>query len=144
MDTLSPKARSENMRRIRSKNMRPEMIVRKIVHRLGYRYRLHDSKLPSRPDIVLVRHRKVILVHGCFWHQHAKKSCLDARIPGSNRTYWVPKLIGNKIRDARNRRKLVAMGWRVLTIWECEIRDLAKLERRLKTFLSQRIKSVSN
>lgn len=136
MDKLSPSRRSENMRAIRSKDMNPEMAVRRLVHRMGYRYRLHRKDLPGKPDLVFVSRRKIIFVHGCFWHQHRKKTCVDARIPKSNRDYWEPKLARNVQRDTQNRRKLRSLGWDVLVVWECETKNRERLERRLQTFLA--------
>ena len=118
MDTLSVEERSERMARIRGKNTRPELIVRKLVFALGYRYRLHVRDLPGQPDLVFSKRRKVILVHGCFWHLHSP--CSIARLPKSKLDFWGPKLEGNKARDKRNRLALGKGGWKVLTIWECQ------------------------
>lgn len=107
------------MARIRSKDTKPELAVRRALHGLGYRFRLHDPRLPGRPDIVLSRHRLIIEVKGCFWHGHR---CLKGRMPVGNRAYWAQKIGGNKIRERRNARRLRAMGWRVKAIWECEVR----------------------
>ncbi len=135
MDKLTPEQRSANMRLIRSRDTMPELVVRRLVHKLGYRFRLHVATLPGRPDLVFPRLRKVIEVHGCFWHQH--KGCIDSHIPNSRRKYWESKLGGNQERDRQNRRKLRALGWRVLVVWECEIRDIDKLARRLARFLAE-------
>ena len=121
------------MRRIRSKGMRPEMTVRKLVHGLGYRFRLHRKDLPGKPDLVLPRLRKAIFVHGCFWHQFSE--CREGRLPGTRLEYWKPKLERNQMRDASNLRDLRAAGWKCLVIWECETKDSEKLERRLNRFL---------
>ena len=121
------------MRRIRSKNMKPEMIVRKLAHKLGYRCRLHRKDLPGKPDLVFAGRRKVIFVHGCFWHLH---TCRDGRVPGSRQDYWGPKLRRNVARDADNQEQLQAQGWQVLTIWECETKDLDHLRAKLKEFLN--------
>jgi DNA mismatch endonuclease (patch repair protein) len=137
MDKLTPERRSENMRRIKSKDMKPELVVRRLVHGLGYRYRLHRKDLPGKPDLVFGSKRKVIFVHGCFWHGHELKGCLDGRRPKSNTSYWVPKLARNKSRDAERIAALEANGWTVLTIWECETKDLGAVERRLKLFLGK-------
>jgi DNA mismatch endonuclease (patch repair protein) len=134
-DTLSAARRSANMSRIRSKNMKPEMVVRSVVHRLGYRYRLHGRDLPGKPDLVFRPRRKVIFVHGCFWHGHDNPACLDGRQPKSNQGYWVPKLQRNKERDRAHIATLKKSGWAVLTIWECETRDTAALAHRLHIFL---------
>ena len=111
--------RSEIMSRVRSKNSRPEMSVRKLVFSLGYRYRLHANDLPGHPDLVFRRLRKVIFIHGCFWHRHA--SCALARLPKSHLDFWLPKLEGNRKRDEKNRRALTKAGWKVLIIWECQM-----------------------
>jgi len=107
------------MRRIRKTDTKPEMIVRRMLHAMGYRYRLHDKRLPGHPDIVLPRHRKVIFVHGCFWHRH---DCPDGRkLPRSKPEYWGPKLERNRARDARQIAELRELGWDVLVVWECEV-----------------------
>ena len=133
MDSLSPKERSEVMARVRSKNSRPEMLVRKLVFLLGYRYRLHDSRLPGCPDLVFKSRRKVIFVHGCFWHRHFR--CALARMPKSRLDFWRPKLEGNKARDRRNHRALTRGGWRVLTIWECQTSEPERLRKIIRRFL---------
>lgn len=135
MDKLTPERRSDNMRQIKSKGMKPELAVRRLVHGLGYRFRLHRKDLPGKPDLVFGPRRKVIFVHGCFWHGHEKKGCRDSREPNSNTEYWSPKLAGNKARDARNLANLTAAGWNVLVVWECEIKDREKLLHRLSSFL---------
>ena len=127
------------MRRIRAKNTVPEMIVRRLVHGLGFRYRLHVTALPGKPDLVFPRLSKIIEVRGCFWHQH--KSCIDSHIPKSRIEYWRPKLQGNKRRDKQNEKKLIALGWNVCTVWECELKDLNEVKRRVARFLSQTILS---
>jgi DNA mismatch endonuclease (patch repair protein) len=126
------------MRRIKSKGMKPELAVRSLVHGLGYRYRLHRKDLPGKPDIVFGPARKVIFVHGCFWHGHEDPACLDGRAPRSNEGYWLPKLARNKERDAASVAALEAAGWRVLVVWECETRDQAALKSRLEAFLGPR------
>ncbi len=133
MDNLSPTERSEIMARVRSKNSRPELVVRKLVFALGYRYRLHAKDLPGYPDLVFRKRRKVIFVHGCFWHRHA--ACALARLPKSRLEFWEPKLEGNKQRDQRNRRALTNKGWKVLTIWECQLKKTERLESTLRRFL---------
>ena len=121
------------MRRVRGKDTTPEMIVRRIVHRLGYRYRLHADDLPGKPDLVLPSRGKVIFVHGCFWHQH---SCTRGdRMPSSNQDYWLRKLEGNRRRDRRHRAALKRAGWQVLVVWECQTKKLDKLAARLTAFL---------
>ena len=135
-DGLSPERRSENMRRIRSKGMKPEMAVRQLAHKLGYRYRLHRADLPGKPDLVFPGRRKVILVHGCFWHGHDDPNCTDGRRrPKSNLDYWLPKLARNRLRDATNITTLNESGWSVLVIWECETRNIDVLARHLSLFL---------
>lgn len=121
------------MRRVRSKDTVPEMIVRRLTHGMGYRYRLHDKKLPGCPDMVFRRRRKVIFVHGCFWHRH--RNCALARLPKSRRDFWTPKLTANRKRDERNLRELTRAGWSSLVVWECEIGDADALARRLRNFL---------
>lgn len=129
-DTLT---RSENMRRITGKNTSPELAVRRILFNLGYRYRLHRSDLPGKPDIVFAGRRKLIFVHGCFWHAH---SCPMAHQPKTNKAYWSPKLKRNQERDARHLETLQAAGWDVLTVWECELKDSDLLERSLVGFMA--------
>ncbi|TRO94365.1 DNA mismatch endonuclease Vsr [Glycocaulis profundi] len=134
-DPLSPQRRSELMGRVRQENTTPEMRVRSVVHRLGFRYRLHRRDLPGSPDLVFGPRRKVIFVHGCFWHLHP--GCKGARIPASRREeYWLPKLTRNVRRDADSVAALEAAGWRVLTVWECETKNEAALERGLLRFLN--------
>jgi len=134
-DTLSATRRSQNMRQIRSKNTRPEIVVRGLVHKMGYRYRLHVATLPGSPDLVFRRLNKIIEVKGCFWHRHS--GCQDSHIPKSRRAYWIPKLRGNVRRDKKNLRMLGGLGWKVLIVWECEVnaRNLHKLAKRLRQFL---------
>jgi DNA mismatch endonuclease (patch repair protein) len=131
-DTISPDQRSALMSRIRSTNTKPEIAVRSLVHRLGYRFRLHRRDLPGRPDIVLPRHKKIIMVHGCFWHGH---HCKLASKPKSNGEYWSAKILSNKSRDQKNLAALECAGWQVLEIWECEIRRGEGLEEKLMHFL---------
>jgi DNA mismatch endonuclease, patch repair protein len=138
-DTISPERRSENMRRIRGKGMKPEILVRQLVHGLGFRFRLHRTDLPGKPDLVLPRHRKIILVHGCFWHGHSDPSCVDGRRqPKSNLDYWLPKLARNKERDQLNIETLNALGWRTLIVWECETKHPGQLRDKLKSFVEER------
>lgn len=133
MDTLTPKERSERMARVRSKNMRPELVVRKLVFALGYRYRLHGRDLPGCPDVVFRPRRKVIFVHGCFWHRH--ENCVLARLPKSRLDFWKPKLEGNRERDEKIKRELYRRGWKVLTVWECQLKETRRLEARIRRFL---------
>lgn len=118
-DVFSRKKRSEVMAAIRAKNTKPEVVVRRLLHMMGYRFRIHAASLPGKPDIVIPRIRTVFQVKGCFWHGH---KCLKGRLPTANRSYWVPKIAGNIERDRRNNRKLRALGWQVNTVWECNIR----------------------
>ena len=127
-------SRSENMRRIRSKNTAPELAVRKALRELGFPgYRLHHKELPGKPDIVFIGKKKIIFVHGCFWHDHDCKE--GRRKPKSNRDYWLPKIQRNVERDANNIKKLHELGWETLVIWECEIGDVPGLQRRLLDFM---------
>lgn len=132
-DRLDRQRRSENMRRIRGTNTKPEVLVRKALTKLGYRYRLHSKTLPGKPDIVFPGRKKLIFVHGCFWHQH--EDCREGRIPNSRKDYWEPKLVGNMRRDHRNRLSLAEIGWQVLVVWECQIANEASLEIALREFL---------
>lgn len=134
VDVHSPQQRSYNMSRIRGKDTRPEMIVRSLVHQMGFRFRLHRKDLPGKPDLVLPRHERVIFVHGCFWHMHR---CRYGRVtPKTNAEFWQAKREGNVARDRRNRRKLKAAGWQVLTIWECWTKDPeGSVIHRLEDFL---------
>lgn len=126
------------MRAIRSKDMKPELAVRRLVHGMGYRYRLHRHGLPGRPDMVFASRRKVIFVHGCYWHQHSDPGCKIARRPKSNRDYWLPKLDGNVVRDADNQVRLRELGWDSLVIWECEVRAGEGIAERIRDFLDDR------
>jgi DNA mismatch endonuclease, patch repair protein len=126
--------RSENMRRIRSKGMRPELAVRSLVHRMGYRFRLHRKDLPGKPDMAFASRRKVIFVHGCFWHSHC---CKLAHAPKSNLDYWRPKLERNRLRDEKALAAIKAMGWDALVAWECETKDEVSLADRIQAFLQR-------
>ena len=131
-DTVDPQKRSEIMSRIRARDTSPEKRVRQILHRMGYRFRLHLRDLPGTPDIVLAKYETVIFVHGCFWHQH---TCRDGKTPKSNQSYWLPKLERNRRRDRSHSRALRRLGWHVVVVWECEARDEAKVARRLDRIL---------
>src|SRR6266550_7834855 len=133
-DVLTPEQRSFNMSRIKSRDTRPEMIVRSIIHRLGYRYRLHKKDLPGKPDVVLVRHRKIIDVHGCFFHMH--KCRYGSVVPATNAKFWRTKRLSNVERDRRNLKALRRDGWKVMIVWECETRNLQALSKRIEKFLS--------
>jgi DNA mismatch endonuclease (patch repair protein) len=134
MDKLSPERRSENMRRIRSNDTSPEVVVRKLVHKMGFRYRLHAANLPGKPDLVFPRLRRIIEVRGCFWHQH--RGCIDSHVPKSRVEYWRPKLKRNQRRDRDNEKALRKLGWNVLTIWECETAEFHALAERITAFLT--------
>jgi DNA mismatch endonuclease Vsr len=118
---------------IRGQDTSPEIQVRRILHRLGYRFRLHDRTLPGCPDIVFRSRKSVIFVHGCFWHQHSR--CGDGHMPQSRLEYWVPKLERNRTRDKMNKTQLKRLGWRCLTVWECQVRDQSRLIHKLHSFL---------
>lgn len=133
MDTLSVVERSERMGLVKSRDTRPELLVRRLVHQLGFRFRLDGTELPGRPDIVFRGRRKVIFVHGCFWHRHNR--CQLARLPKSRLDFWLPKLTKNKSRDAVKRRALTRMGWSSLVVWECELNDPARVMFKLLVFL---------
>ena len=134
-DTISKERRSELMSRIRSKNSKVELLIRSLVHRMGYRFRLHRKGLPGKPDLVFPSRKKAIFVHGCFWHWHPDPNCKRARMPKSRPEFWKPKLEGNRRRDRENREKLDDLGWEVLEIWECEVGDLDQIQSRIKAFL---------
>lgn len=135
MDKLSPSQRSAHMARIRRQDTKPELLVRQITHGLGYRYRLHRRDLPGTPDLVFPSRRKVIFVHGCFWHQHADADCRLARLPQARPDYWLPKLLRNQARDMEQLCQLKHCGWDVLVLWECELRDQATVASRIASFL---------
>lgn len=123
------------MARIKSKDSKPEMIVRRLVHKLGYRYRLHRKDLPGKPDLVFPGRKAVIFVHGCFWHQHPDSKCKDAVMPKSRLDYWRPKLTRNQLRDEKAINELQQLGWNVAIVWECETKNIDEIEQRLKEFL---------
>ena len=135
VDTVSKLIRSRTMAAIRSKNTKPEIVVRSIVHRLGYRFRLHAKELPGHPDLVFRPRRKAIFVHGCFWHQHSSPKCPDGRMPKSNRRYWNSKLLKNVERDKHHLTALKKLRWKVLVVWECETQNHDRLLRVLTRFL---------
>jgi len=126
---MATKTRSEIMRAVRQKDTKPEIIVRKILHGLGFRFRLHRTDLPGTPDIVLRKYKTAIFVHGCFWHRH--EGCRLASTPKTRQEYWLPKFEANVERDARKIAQLQTMGWQPMVIWECETRDLVELVSRL-------------
>ncbi len=135
MKRLSTEGRSENMRRIQSKHTKPEIIIRRLVYHMGYRYRLHRRDLPGKPDLVFPGKMKVIFVNGCFWHQHSSSGCKIAHKPKTNLDYWLPKLERNIARDLNNRKLLSQLGWRYLTIWECETKDASHFQGKISEFL---------
>jgi len=132
-DVFTPEKRSWLMSRVKGRDTGPEILVRSFVHRMGFRFRVHQRDLPGHPDIVLPRHRKVIFVHGCFWHGH--KRCQRSKRPTTNMSFWNMKLDGNIERDKLFRRKLRSMGWKVLVVWQCDIRSAEKLFGKLERFL---------
>ena len=138
VDNCSPTVRSRIMASVGQKNTAPEMAVRRLLHGLGYRYGLHRSDLPGRPDLVFAPRHKVVFVHGCFWHGH---DCRKGRLPSSRVHYWSQKIDDNRARDARNVGHLQADGWEICIVWECETSDLHSLGRRLVRFLDHRTSS---
>ena len=133
-DVLTSKQRSYCMSRIKDKDTKLEMVVRSMLHRMGFRYRLHQKNLPGKPDIVLTRHRKIILVNGCFWHMH---KCRYGKVkPKTNPKFWQTKRLGNVERDRKNLRQLRKVGWKELIVWECQTRNVEKLKKRIECFLS--------
>jgi DNA mismatch endonuclease (patch repair protein) len=132
-DVLTREQRSANMAAIRGKDTKPEIVVRRLTHRLGYRYVLHGRKLPGKPDLVFPSRRRVIFVHGCFWHMH---SCRFGKVvPATNADFWERKRAGNVLRDERHIKALTALGWKVLVIWECQTRDIDDLRSQICAFL---------
>ena len=132
MDTRTSEQRRRIMQAVKSRDTGPEMIVRRLLHRMGYRYRLHQKDLPGKPDVALVSRRKAIFVHGCFWHGHG---CPKGRLPKSRLDYWQPKLAKNRERDRKKEEQLRSLGWSVLVIWQCETADLEILALRLQEFV---------
>ena len=136
MDKLDPQRRAENMRRIRNKNTGPEVLLRSMLHKQGYRFRLHRKDLPGRPDIVFPTRRKAVFVHGCFWHQHSK--CREGRCPASRQEYWRPKLERNRQRDNFALVQLKKLGWEASVVWECELYEHpAAILQQLERFLNR-------
>ena len=133
VDHVSPEVRSRIMASVRAKGTKPEMVVRRALHRLGYRYRIHRKDLPGRPDLTFVSRKKVLFINGCFWHLHP--GCPRAKIPISNHGFWVQKLKRNRSRDADNIMSLQKLGWDTMTVWECELRDLDSALNRVVLFL---------
>ncbi len=139
VDTLSPQARSERMGRIRGKDSEAELFVRGLVHQMGFRFRLHRRDLPGCPDLVFPRLKRVIFVHGCFWHRHPSPDCRLARMPKSRLDFWTAKLEGNRARDLRNQAALAAAGWEALVVWECELGDKERVGDTIRSFLARRL-----
>lgn len=137
MDSLTKSERSERMGRIKGSDTKPELVVRKLTYAMGFRYRLHDRRLPGRPDLVFASRKKLIFVHGCFWHRHKREDCKLARLPKSRLDFWLPKLEANSARDSRVLQELDALGWKVMVVWECELKDKAALAARIKEFLEE-------
>lgn len=136
VDILTPEARSERMSRIRGRDTKPELVLRKALHAAGFRYRLHAPDMPGRPDLVFPKWGAAVFVHGCFWHQH--KNCRIANVPGSNTAFWQAKFQANKRRDARAIRALRSAGWRVAVVWECQLsgaRRVGVTVARMQRFL---------
>lgn len=132
MDRLSPQHRSWLMSRVKGRNTTPERAVRSIIHRNGFRFRLHRLDLPGKPDIVFGPRRKIVFVHGCFWHGH---DCGKGRLPKSNAAFWKAKVAANRKRDAKHIRDLKSAGWRILVIWQCQLKNPLALEKRIVDFL---------
>ena len=137
-----PDARRAVMRAIKAKDTKPEVAVRRLLHAMGYRFRLHRRDLPGTPDIVFPSRHKVIQVHGCFWHQH--EGCRRATLPATRQDYWLPKLGRNRERDAENVIDLARLGWDLLTVWECEVHDQAAVVKRLCNFLKEPISHIAD
>ena len=135
MDRISKGHRSWNMSRIKSGNTKPEIVVRSLLHNMGYRFRLHRKDLPGKPDIVLPRYKSVIFVHGCFWHRH--KGCKNATSPKTKKIFWREKFIANVERDRKVQKELKSLGWSIQIIWECELSDPEKVKKYLKSYLNQ-------
>lgn len=135
MDRLTKQRRSEIMSRIRGKDTVPELKVRSLIHKLGYRFRLHSKTLPGKPDLVFAGRKKIIFVHGCFWHAHS--GCPKGKPPKSNLDFWLKKLEKNRERDAQVRKKLRSKGWQVLTVWQCQLKDIESLIDRIVAFLEK-------
>lgn len=137
VDTLTPTERGARMALVKGRDTKPEMIVRKMLHAKGYRYRLQAKDLPGKPDIVFRSRRKAIFVHGCFWHRHSDPDCKLARLPKSRLDFWEPKLEANAARDRLAVGRLEAMGWKVLIVWECELREREQLGNKLERFIEE-------
>lgn len=135
MDNLSPELRSRHMRGVRRQHTKPELVVRRLAHALGFRFRLHHKGLPGSPDLVFPRHRKAIFVHGCFWHGH--EECRYGTVPKTRTEWWLAKIANNRARDARAIKGLSELAWSSMTIWECETRKAEGLSERIATFMKR-------
>lgn len=133
VDILTPEQRSSIMSRIKGRETKPEKLVRSILHKIGYRFTLHNKNLPGKPDIVLPRHQKIVFVHGCFWHGH--KRCKRAKRPDTHKEFWNRKIEGNIKRDEKVGRQLRSLGWKLLVLWQCQTRDIEKLLKSLERFM---------
>jgi len=129
MDSLTQERRSWNMRQIRSKDTKPEILIRKALWRMGYRFRIHYKKLPGKPDVVIIKHKLAIFIHGCFWHRH--DGCIEASKPKTNSEYWENKISKTMERDKEHNAEIIQLGWRVIIIWECEIRNDVSENKKL-------------
>ena len=136
-DIFSPRKRTEIMKNVRTRDTECELVVRKIIFAMGYRYRLHRADLPGKPDVVFPIRKKVIFIHGCFWHGHS--GCARGKLPESNISFWQKKITGNKFRDGKVLRKLKNMGWQNLIIWQCQVshKNITRLRNRIKEFLEK-------
>lgn len=132
LDRVTKEKRSEIMSKVRGKNTSPEIVVRKLLFSLGYRYRIHYRKLPGCPDIAFPGRKKALFVHGCFWHQHG---CKKSNLPKTRQEYWTPKLLKNRERDVKNQAALKKIGWDFMVVWQCEIRDIGALQKKMIDFL---------
>lgn len=134
MDHLTVEDRSVQMAKVRRKDTKPEMVVRCLIHAMGLRYRLHDRHLPGCPDIVFKRHGRLVFVNGCFWHQHSDSHCRLARLPKTKLDFWLPKFEAIRKRDSENLHRLDQMGWKILVIWECQLKDKTELKTSIREF----------
>ena len=139
-DTLSPEKRSALMKRIRGKDTKPELTVRRMVHAMGFRYRLHVKDLPGRPDLVFPKKRKIIFVNGCFWHHHTDPRCRKSSIPKSRTDFWLEKFRRNAERDATVETNLAHASWEILVVWQCELKNLETLKQKIHDFLNFEVK----
>ncbi len=141
VDIYSKDKRSLIMSRVKGTNTKPEVQIRKILHKLGYRFRLRSTKLPGKPDIMLPKYKKVILVNGCFWHGH--EDCKRAKLPSSNRLFWMKKIEKNRLRDKRVINELRLLGWNTLTIWQCKMKNIDEIVDSIERFLQVRENNAS-